>query len=94
MPLSPTVRSLHAGRVMENETTADLSEQAKLMEEILAGLRDDLAEDDATVRNLVALVVSTSIGWSMCRDGFATLLGMSEQEQDNFPAWVATHLPI
>lgn len=82
---------LLAWRAIEEGNREQPSESVRAL---FAGLVDACAErlpggDVAAARNLIVLVVSAAIGLGIMGAELAELVGWDDDDQDNFPAWLA-----
>ena len=50
-------------------------------------------QDVELARNLIFLALSAAVGWGICGPTLRRSLGMSDAQQDRFPAWVGEQLP-
>ena len=64
------------------------------LQQIVSRVADEVeGQDPLLARRLLFLAVSCAVGWGISGPGFKTALGMSDAEQDEFPAWVGQQLP-
>lgn len=88
---------LLAWRAMENvENPGEPQDPdaGQLLDEMTASVLDQMdARQVELARNLIFLAFSSAVGWGLCSNGFKDILGLSEEQQDKFPAWVGAQLP-
>ena len=88
---------LLAWRALEEgaeNTLLDAGPSDKLIQQIVEGVARRLQGQDVELaRNLIFLALSAAVGWGICGPTLRRSLGMSDAQQDRFPAWVGEQLP-